>query len=61
MKTLHCADAGFACDAVVQATTEEEVLLQAAQHAKSVHHVEITPEMALQIKMLIKDEALPPA
>ncbi len=56
MKTLHCSDAGFQCNAVVQANTEEEVLQQAAEHARAIHHVEVTPEMAEQIKGLIKEE-----
>jgi len=55
MKTLHCADAGFDCQAVVEAETTEEVLAHAAQHAKDVHGVEVTPEMAEQIKRLIKE------
>ncbi len=56
MKTLHCSDLGFDCKAVVQASTEEEVLAQAAEHAKTAHGVMVTPEMADQIKTLIKDE-----
>lgn len=56
MKTLHCSDAGFDCDAVVTAKTEEEVLQQAAVHAQQVHGVTVTPEMAQQIKGLIKDQ-----
>lgn len=56
MKTLHCSDAGFDCKAVVQANTEEEVLQQAAVHAQQVHNVTVTPELAEQLKTLIKDE-----
>ncbi len=56
MKTLHCSDAGFDCKAVVQANTEEEVLQQAAVHAQEVHGVAVTPELAQQLKTLIKDE-----
>ena len=61
MKTLHCADAGFDCKAVVQAETVEEILAQAAEHAKAVHGVTVTPELAEQIKALIKDEEKQPA
>ena len=57
MKTLHCADAGFDCKGVITAVTEEEVLAQAAEHALSVHGVAVTPELAEQIKTLIKEEA----
>ena len=37
MKELHCKDVGFACDAVVRAETEEEVLRQGAEHARTAH------------------------
>ncbi|MCX6217161.1 DUF1059 domain-containing protein [Spirosoma sp.] len=57
MKTLHCRDAGFDCEAVVRADTDEEVLAQAAQHAQQVHGVTVTPELAAGIKSLIHDEA----
>ena len=53
MKTLTCRDAGFDCDAVIHDSTEEGVLQQAAAHALSVHQVDVTPEMADQIKGLI--------
>ena len=56
MKTLHCSDAGFDCKAVVKAATEEDVLNIAAQHAAEVHGVTVTPEMAAQMKTLIKEE-----
>jgi predicted small metal-binding protein len=56
MKTLRCADAGFDCEGVIKANTEEEVLNQAAQHAREVHQVTLTPEMAAQIRTLIRDE-----
>lgn len=56
MKTLHCRDVGFDCDAVVKAATEEEVLTTAAQHAAQVHGVTVTPDMAAQIKTLIREE-----
>ena len=56
MKTLHCADAGFDCKGVITANTDEEVLQQAAEHAKEVHGVIVTPELAEQLKTLIKDD-----
>ena len=36
-KELKCADVGFECDAQINADTEEEVMAQASEHAKSVH------------------------
>ncbi len=56
MKKLLCANAGFTCDAVVNANTDEEVLAIAAQHALAVHGTTVTPEMAQHIKTLITEE-----
>lgn len=56
MKTLHCRAAGFDCEGVIQAATEEEVLRQAAEHAQAAHNVQVTPELAEQLKTLIQDE-----
>lgn len=56
MKTLHCKDAGFECNGVISGKTNEEVLTQAAQHAKEVHGVTVTPELAAQLTTLIKEE-----
>jgi predicted small metal-binding protein len=36
-KELKCADVGFDCDAQITAETEDEVMIQAAEHAKTVH------------------------
>lgn len=55
MKTLKCRDVGFDCAAVVTAETAEEVLAQAAAHAREVHGVEVTPEMAEEIAGKITD------
>lgn len=55
MKKLECAHAGFTCDAVVTANTDEEILNIAAKHALDVHGTTVTPEMAEQIKTLITE------
>ncbi|MFD2572835.1 DUF1059 domain-containing protein [Spirosoma soli] len=55
MKTLHCRDAGFDCEGVIQASTDDEVLTQAAEHAQTVHGVTVTPELAIQLKGLIRE------
>lgn len=57
MKILHCKDAGFDCAGIIRAPEEDDVLQLAAQHAKQVHQVTITPEMAVQIRRLIREEA----
>ena len=56
MKTLNCRDAGFDCDAVVMAETEQEVLNQAAEPARDVHGVNPTPELADNLSLLINEE-----
>lgn len=56
MKIFACRDAGFDCNAVVKAATDGEVLTIAAQHAADVHGVTVTPEMAGQIRPLIREE-----
>jgi predicted small metal-binding protein len=55
MKELQCRDAGFDCDAVVRAETADEVMAQAGPHVKEVHGLEVTPEMAGQIRTLVHD------
>ncbi|MGA0555183.1 DUF1059 domain-containing protein [Larkinella sp. VNQ87] len=57
MKTVHCRELGFDCSGVVKAATEEEVLQQVAAHAQTVHGLTVTPELAEQVKALIKEEA----
>ncbi|MPR32491.1 DUF1059 domain-containing protein [Salmonirosea aquatica] len=56
MKVLHCREVGFDCLGVIKAESENEVLQMAAQHASDAHQVNVTPEMAEQIKTLIREE-----
>jgi len=57
-KTLHCADLMPGCDYVVKGDSEQDVLQQAAEHARTVHNIsEITPELAAQVQSKIRDEA----
>jgi predicted small metal-binding protein len=55
MKIVHCRDLGFACDQEIRAETEEEVLRQAAEHAHTVHGIQVTPEVAVQVESHIQD------
>ena len=56
-KHLACRDVGVNCDFEIHATTEAEVLQQAAEHAKGCHQgVQMTPELQAKIKVAIKDE-----
>jgi predicted small metal-binding protein len=59
MKTLRCKDVGFDCAGVIEGETEEEVLEQAAEHARTTHQIEVTPELVAQIRLHILEEALP--
>lgn len=57
-KELKCGDAGFECDAVVRADTEEEVMTQVATHAREVHGLEhIDDVTAEKIRAQIHDAA----
>lgn len=56
MKTLNCSDAGFDCEGKIRAESEDEILKQAAEHARTEHDTEVTPELANQLRTLIKDE-----
>jgi len=56
-KILRCNDVGFECDGVIRAETEEEVLKQAAEHARTVHNLqEITDEVVQKVRAAIQDE-----
>ncbi len=55
-KVIYCKDGGLDCPEVVRGQTDDEVLQKAAEHAKSVHNMQVTPEMAQQVRALIKDE-----
>lgn len=57
MKTLNCRDAGFDCDAKIQADTDDEILALAADHASTVHGVTVTSELAAGLTSLIHEEA----
>lgn len=57
MKVLQCRDVGFDCDHVMRGETEEEVLQQAAEHAKAVHDMsEISEEAVAKVRTVIRDE-----
>jgi predicted small metal-binding protein len=55
VKELRCREIGFDCDAVVHGETVDEVMAQAGPHAKEAHGVDVTPEMAGQIRTLVHD------
>ena len=56
MKILRCCDAGFDCDHVIRAASEEDILWEVVEHVREVHHIEMTVEMAEQVAGLIQEE-----
>jgi len=57
-KVLRCAEVVPGCDYVARGESENEILQQAAEHARTVHNVaEVTPELAEQVRSAIHDEA----
>ena len=55
-KILRCRDVGMDCAFVAQANTEEEILQQAATHARLVHNMqEIPAEVITAVRAAIRD------
>ena len=55
MKELRCGDVMPGCDYVAKAETEDELMQQAAVHAREVHGLEeVTPEVAKMVKGVIR-------
>jgi predicted small metal-binding protein len=56
-KVLRCGDLMPGCTWEGRGSTEEEVLMQAAEHAKSAHSLtDISPEMVSQVRGAIREE-----
>ena len=55
-KVMRCGDLMPGCDFEARGDTEEDILTAAAAHAKEVHGLEVTSELAEQVKSVIKDE-----
>ncbi len=57
MKTVKCRDVGVDCDFEARGQTDQEVLRDAAEHARSAHGMkEIPPELAAKVKAAIREE-----
>ena len=57
-KTFSCKDTGADCDFVAKGETEQEVLQQCAEHAKTAHKLsEIPAELVNKIRSAIRDVA----
>jgi len=56
-KTLHCNDVIPGCKYVVSGATEEEVVRQAAEHARLEHNIRrITPEISAMVRAAVRDD-----
>jgi predicted small metal-binding protein len=56
MKELVCADIGFECSAVIRGEDEQDVMTQAAEHARDAHGLnEIDEETGQKIRAQIHD------
>lgn len=56
-KVLKCREVGVDCDFEARGATEEDVLKQAAEHAKKDHGMQqIPPDLLTKVKAAIHDE-----
>ena len=56
-KIVRCRDVGMDCDFEARGETEQDVLDQCAEHAKSAHGMDgIPPELAQKVHASIRDE-----
>lgn len=54
---MNCRDVGPDCDFVARGETEEKVMEQVVEHARTAHGIEeVPPELAEKAKAAIKDE-----
>jgi predicted small metal-binding protein len=54
-KQLRCRDIGMNCDFEARGNTEEEVLQQASDHARTAHQItEMPPELEAKVKAAIR-------
>lgn len=57
-KTVTCRDVGVDCDFVARGETEQEVLKQCAEHARTAHGMtELPSDLAIKVRSAIHDEA----
>jgi predicted small metal-binding protein len=57
-KVISCRDVGMDCDFTARGNTEQEILQQCADHARTAHGMaEIPAELAAKVRAAIRDEA----
>jgi predicted small metal-binding protein len=55
-KTLCCKDVGVDCDFQAHGETEDEIMAQVAEHARTAHGIEEVPaELAEKARAAIRD------
>jgi predicted small metal-binding protein len=56
-KMISCRDVGVDCDFVARGETEEDILRQCAEHARSAHGMDkLPPELAEKVRSGIREE-----
>lgn len=56
-KAMHCADVVPGCDFVARGTSEDEIIGQVAEHARTAHGIDsVPPELAAQARAAIREE-----
>jgi len=57
-KIVSCRDVGVDCDFVAKGETEQDILQQCTEHARSAHNMaEIPAELVDKVRGAIRDEA----
>lgn len=57
-KTMSCRDVGADCDFVARGNSEEEIMAQVSEHARTAHKMsDIPPEVVEKVRGAIRDEA----
>jgi len=55
-KELHCKDLMPDCSYVAKGTSDDDVLRQAAEHARTAHDIrEMTPELEAKVRSAIRE------
>ena len=52
---LYCREAGFDCNTMIDGATTDEILTKVRSHAAADHGVTVTPDLADQVRALIRN------
>ena len=57
-KIVSCRDVGMDCDFVAHGETEQDIMQQCAEHARTAHNMDAIPaDVAERVRGAIRDEA----